>query len=251
MHGRNPAWACTCSSWDSRRMFKKKKNYINVNAKTDKTIKIKKKNEIVESGAKATRKLFPTSVKQFPSDTTVKRVIFVCLLPPYELISKYPSPPLPPLHHSAVTSSISGWEMSRLAPLPVWWCSKPDRRGDRAFGSTGGGGGWKSENRDILRQVSGAGSCDHTLLGRVAAGGAVGHRVGVAVDALTSTLLHSALWWDRKKKKKAKARYFTQRRQEICTKHVPASSSGSNRLGLGPSVLSCSCLMWRTTAVAL
>lgn len=47
-----------------------------------------------------------------------------------------------------------------LPPLPVWWwwwwCSKPDRRGDRAFGSTGGMEGWKLESRDIyiyVRQV--------------------------------------------------------------------------------------------------
>lgn len=45
--------------------------------------KKKKKKEIVESWAKASRQLFPTSGKQFPSDTTVKsKESYLCLSPP-------------------------------------------------------------------------------------------------------------------------------------------------------------------------
>lgn len=131
---------------------KKKKYNTNVNAKTDNhRDEKKKKKEIVESWAKASRQLFPTSVKQFPSDTTVKsKESYLCLSPP----TTWTHLKLP-ISSAASSSSLLSYAFrlrpSRPAPpLPVWWwCSKADRRGDRAFGSTGGMEGWKSESWDI------------------------------------------------------------------------------------------------------
>lgn len=142
---------------------------------------------------------------------------------------------------------------SRLAPLSrpelgMWWYSKPDRRGYRAFGSTGG---LKIGKSGYIRQVSGAGAaitpCRSGGSGRCSWTSGRRRRQRSA-----STLLHSALWWDQKKKTSlSRGRKYVA--GDTHNKQVPASSSGSSRFGLGPSVLvpSCSRLMWRITAVAL
>ena len=128
----------------------------------------------------------------------------------------------------------------------MWWYSKPDRRGYRAFELHRGK---KIGKSGYIRQVSGAGAvitpCWSGGSGRCS--WTWGRRL---CRRPANTLLHSALWWDKKSFYSAEVRVMLPERHN---KQVPVSSSGSNRFGLGPSVLvpSCSRLMWRITAVAL